>query len=67
LLKLELAFQRSGVWPPKLRVHLLESIFQGYPFPSVFLYRHVDEETGQVVFEVIDGKQRLNPFLCMRA
>jgi hypothetical protein len=30
LLKLDPAFQRSGVWQLKQRVHLLESIFQGY-------------------------------------
>jgi hypothetical protein len=63
LLKLDPAFQRSGVWQLKQRVHLLESIFQGYPIPSVFLYRHVDEGTGKVVFEVIDGKQRLESLL----
>ncbi len=63
LLKLEPAFQRSGVWQKKQRMHLLESIFQGYPIPSVFFYRHVDEETGRTVFEVIDGKQRLESLL----
>jgi hypothetical protein len=36
---------------------------KGYPIPSVFLYRRVDEDTGQVVFEVIDGKQRLESLL----
>src|ERR1700679_4145492 len=63
LLKLDPAFQRSGVWQQKQRVHLLESIFQGYPIPSVFLYRHVDEGTGKVVFELIEGKQRLESLL----
>jgi Protein of unknown function DUF262 len=62
-LRLDPAFQRKGVWVPKQRVGLLESIFQGYPIPSVFLYQHLDEETGQVVFEVIDGKQRIESLL----
>jgi len=62
-LKLEPAFQRRGVWQKRQRVGLLQSIFQGYPVPSVFLYRHVNEETGQVVFEVIDGKQRIESIL----
>ena len=47
----------------KQRVGLLESILQGYPIPAVFLYRHVDEGTGQVLFEVIDGKQRIESLL----
>ncbi len=62
-LKLEPPFQRNGVWKSKQRTFLLRSIFQGYPIPSIFIYRHVDEETGQVVFEVIDGKQRIESLL----
>src|ERR1035441_514206 len=62
-LELEPAFQRSGVWQGRTRAYLLESIFHGYPIPSIFLYRHVDESTGQVVFEVIDGKQRIETLL----
>jgi len=63
LLKLDPSFQRNGVWKPKQRIHLMRSIFQGYPIPSIFIYRHVDEESGQVVFEVIDGKQRIESLL----
>jgi hypothetical protein len=62
-LKLDPSFQRNGVWKPKQRTHLMRSIFQGYPIPSIFIYRHVDEETGQTVFEVIDGKQRIESLL----
>lgn len=62
-LKLNPSFQRNGVWRPKQRTYLMRSIFQGYPIPSIFIYRHVDEDTGHVVFEVIDGKQRIESLL----
>jgi len=62
-LKLDPTFQRNGVWRPKQRTHLMRSVFQGYPIPSIFIYRHVDERTGQVVFEVIDGRQRIESLL----
>lgn len=59
VLNLEPVFQRQSVWRITQRTHLLDSIFNGYPIPSIFLYRHVDEANGQAIFEVIDGKQRL--------
>jgi hypothetical protein len=62
-LKLDPSFQRNGVWKDKQRVHLMASIFQGYPIPSIFVYRHEDEDTGQIIFEVIDGKQRIESLL----
>lgn len=62
-LKLEPVFQRRRVWTPKQRVHLMRSIFQGYPIPSIFIYSHVEEETGKKVYEVIDGKQRIESIL----
>ena len=34
-------------------------MFHGYPIPAIFLYKHIDESTGAMVFEVVDGKQRL--------
>ena len=59
VLKLEPTFQRRSVWNIKQRIKLLESVFRGYPIPSIFLYRHLDTDTGQTIFEVVDGKQRL--------
>lgn len=63
VLKLEPSFQRQSVWSMQQRTNLLESVFRGYPIPSIFLYRHVDEGTGQTIFEVIDGKQRIESLL----
>ena len=59
LLNLDPVFQRQSVWRQKQREHLIDSVFLGYPIPAIFLYKHIDESTGAMVFEVVDGKQRL--------
>jgi hypothetical protein len=56
-LNLEPGFQRKGVWSLNDRKKLIESILQQYPIPSIFLYQRSDN--GRLVYDVIDGKQRL--------
>jgi hypothetical protein len=60
-LNLEPGFQRDSVWTPSDRKKLIESVLQGYPIPSVFLYRRSDN--GRLKYDVIDGKQRLESVL----
>lgn len=56
-LNLEPGFQRQSVWTERDRANLIDSILRNYPLPAIFLYRREDE--GHLVFDVIDGKQRL--------
>ena len=56
-LNLEPGFQRQSVWTLPDRKKLIESIFQNYPIPSIFLYRQ--NNYGRLSYDVIDGKQRL--------
>ncbi|MGH7839863.1 MAG: DUF262 domain-containing protein, partial [Candidatus Binataceae bacterium] len=56
-LNLDPGFQRKSVWTGSDRVRLIESIVTGYPLPSVFLYKR--DQKGRVIYDVIDGKQRL--------
>jgi hypothetical protein len=56
-LNLEPGFQRHSVWSVRDRQKLVLSILQNYPIPSVFLYERSDN--GTLVYDVIDGKQRL--------
>lgn len=51
-------FQRKSVWTLSDRRGLIQSIVEGYPLPSIFLYQR-DREDGGLVYDVIDGKQRL--------
>jgi 5-methylcytosine-specific restriction endonuclease McrA len=61
-LNLDPAFQRKSVWTITNRRKLIDSIFKGYPLPSVFLYRN-PTRAGKLVYDVIDGKQRLESIL----
>jgi hypothetical protein len=60
-LNLEPGFQRDSVWTTADRRRLIQSILQGYPIPSVFLYRRIDG--GKLKYDVIDGKQRIESLL----
>lgn len=57
-LDLEPSYQRRSVWNPKDRRFFLDTIFRGYPSPSIFLNKVMDE-SGRTVYAVVDGKQRL--------
>jgi hypothetical protein len=56
-LNLEPGFQRQSVWRDRDRSKLIESMLRNYPLPAIFLYRR--HENGELVYDVIDGKQRL--------
>jgi hypothetical protein len=60
-LDLNPGFQRQSVWKERDRARLIDSILRNYPIPAIFLYRQNDR--GQLVFAVIDGKQRLESIL----
>src|SRR5580658_6603738 len=61
LLNLEPGFQRQSVWSERDRAKLIDSILRNYPLPAIFLYRR--EHDGQIIYDVIDGKQRLESIL----
>src|SRR6185369_4002787 len=56
-LNLDPGFQRQSVWTERDRAKLIDSILRNYPLPAIFLYKR--EQDGDLVFDVIDGKQRL--------
>lgn len=60
-LNLEPGFQRDSVWKKSDRAKLIDSILCNYPLPSIFLYKR--EENGYHVYDVIDGKQRIESIL----
>jgi 5-methylcytosine-specific restriction endonuclease McrA len=60
-LNLNPGFQRSSVWTDRDRSKLIDSILRGYALPSIFFYRHYED--GNVVYDVIDGKQRIESIL----
>jgi hypothetical protein len=60
-LNLNPGFQRESVWTQKDRQKLIDSVLRNYPIPAIFLYRR--EENGEIIYDVVDGKQRLETFL----
>ncbi|MCX6898565.1 MAG: DUF262 domain-containing protein [Verrucomicrobia bacterium] len=56
-LNLNPGFQRQSVWSERDRKKLIETVFQNYPIPSIFLYKQNTD--GRLTYDVIDGKQRL--------
>ncbi len=55
-------YQRRSVWPPKDRKFFLDTIFRGFPSPSIFLHKSIDDK-GRNLYHVVDGKQRLETIL----
>lgn len=60
-LNLSPGFQRDSVWTERDRSKLIDSIIRNYPLPAIFLYCR--EHNGQIVYDVIDGKQRIETIL----
>ena len=60
-LNLSPGFQRQSVWTKKDRQKLIDSIIRNYPIPAIFLYRR--KEDGEIIYDVIDGKQRIETCL----
>jgi hypothetical protein len=64
-LDLEPPYQRRPSWRTRQREDLLESIFNGIPIPAVILFK-TNAGRKTMVFEVMDGKQRLETILHFR-
>lgn len=60
-LDLDPPYQRRSVWSPKDRRFFLDTIFRGYPSPSIFLHKRIEGE--KAIYSVVDGKQRLETIL----
>lgn len=57
-------YQRRGdVWTEDKQSFLIDSILKNYPMPPIFLHQEIDSSTGATIYNVIDGKQRLNAIL----
>lgn len=60
-LSLSPSYQRADVWPDTTAQQLIESILRGIPLPSVILLQRTFAQ--RVMYEVVDGKQRLTSIL----
>lgn len=56
------SYQRRSVWTRKDRIFFLDTIFNGYPCPAVFLHKTTND-AGKSTYHVVDGKQRLETII----
>lgn len=58
--RFDTSYQRnSDIWSEDKKSFLIDSIFKNYPMPVIFLRPNIDTETGRTIYDVVDGKQRL--------
>jgi len=57
-LDLSPSYQRRSVWTRKDRIYFIDTVFNGYPCPAIFLHKTLDAQ-GRATYHVVDGKQRL--------
>lgn len=57
-INLEPRYQRRSVWTRKDRQFFLDTIFNGFPSPAIYLHKETSDEGG-TIYHVVDGKQRL--------
>jgi hypothetical protein len=58
-LNLSPAFQRKSVWAISDRKKFINTILEGMPCPTIFLFKRWNKKKKIYVDDVIDGKQRL--------
>lgn len=62
-LELNPPYQRRPVWKTKQRMLLISSIFNGIPIPAIILHGHYDIRKTKTIYDVLDGKQRIESIL----
>lgn len=60
-LNLNPGFQRLSVWAKKDKQMLIDTILREMPLPNLFLWEH--KEGKKIIYDVIDGKQRIESLL----
>ncbi len=55
--------RKSDVWSPDKKSFLIDSILKNYPIPAIFMRPKVNSKSGKTIYEIIDGKQRLESII----
>jgi hypothetical protein len=61
-LDLDPPYQRRSVWTTSEKKQFLDTVFNNYPSPAIFLHKAFDER-DRAIYHVVDGKQRLTSIL----
>lgn len=60
-LNMEPKYQRRSVWNKKDKEFFLDTIFNNYPCPAIYIQKNTDSSSTQ--YDVVDGKQRLSTII----
>jgi len=58
-LNLDAYYQREYVWENKHQQEFLNNILSGFPLGGISVAKTLNPQTGRVLYEVVDGKQRI--------
>ena len=62
--RFDVEYQRkSGVWEGDKKSFLIDTIMKNYPIPPIFMRPSVDNQSGKTVYDIVDGKQRLEAII----
>jgi len=54
------SYQRNaGLWPVGASSYFIDTIFEGYPFPKLYLYEFINSSERKIKKELVDGQQRI--------
>ncbi|MBI3133217.1 MAG: DUF262 domain-containing protein [Bacteroidetes bacterium] len=56
-------YQRDSVWSEDKKQFLIDSILKNFPIPPIFLKMNLNPTSGKTIYDVIDGKQRLQSII----
>lgn len=62
-IELDPPYQRKPAWKTNQRRLLLSSLFNGIPIPALVFHKHFLRAKAKDVYDVLDGKQRLETIL----
>jgi len=62
-INLDPPYQRKPAWKTTQRRLLLASLFNGIPIPSLIFHKHFDTKSRKDIYDVLDGKQRIETIL----
>ena len=62
-LNLNPSFQRKSVWSIRDRKKFIQTVLEGMPCPTIFLFKHWDKSKKKWIHDVLDGKQRVETIL----
>ena len=56
-------FQRRVAWDEDARSYLIDTVVRKFPMPKIYLRRTVNPDTRLMIYEVVDGQQRLDAII----